>query len=167
GAAKKVKRITLLSDAMVRRSPPSWLSLTTEDSPTCMTSMRPDWSSWAPRLPAFMLMISTSRPWAAERAPPCAIHRASTVFTGSEMPTLKRVTSAAAIGCTHPAIRNASTASRLHDPRRCSWRFSLCTFVSPDHCALVIPAKLVPAQAGSEDPVTSGLLVDDWQPLYA
>ena len=65
GAVKKVKRMTLLSEAIVRRSPLASLSFTTEDSPTCIASMRPDWSSAAPRLPPFMLVISTARPWPA------------------------------------------------------------------------------------------------------
>jgi hypothetical protein len=41
GAAKKVKRMTLLKDPMVRMSPPLRLTRITEDNPTCMTSSRP------------------------------------------------------------------------------------------------------------------------------
>ena len=62
---KNVKRITLLSEAMKRRSLPVRLNRTTDDKPTCMTSMRPAASSCAPRLPPFMLMTSTLRSCAA------------------------------------------------------------------------------------------------------
>jgi hypothetical protein len=62
GAEKKVKRMTLLKEALLRSSPPPRLTRITEDSPTCMTSSRPACSSAAPRLPPFMLMMSTFRP---------------------------------------------------------------------------------------------------------
>src|SRR5262249_50335333 len=62
GAEKKVKRITLLKEPMVRISPPARLMRITEDKPTCMTSSRPACSSAAPRLPPLMLMISTLSP---------------------------------------------------------------------------------------------------------
>ncbi len=61
GAAKNAKRIMLASEAMVRRSAPFWLSCTTEDSPTCMTSSLPARTSAAPRLPPPMLDIETLR----------------------------------------------------------------------------------------------------------
>ena len=62
---KNVKRITLASEATMRRSPPVRLSRTTDDKPTCMASMRPAASSAAPRLPPFMLMISSLMPAAS------------------------------------------------------------------------------------------------------
>src|SRR5262249_57203000 len=62
GAEKKVKRITLLKEPMVRISPPARLMRITEDKPTCMTSSRPACSSAAPRLPPLMLMMSTLSP---------------------------------------------------------------------------------------------------------
>ena len=65
GAEKNVKRITLASEATMRRSPPVRLSRITDDNPTCMASMRPAASSAAPRLPPFMLMISTLMPFAS------------------------------------------------------------------------------------------------------
>ncbi len=65
GAEKKVKRMTLLKEPMLRMSPPPRLTRITEDNPTCMTSRRPACSSAAPRLPPFMLMMSTLSPCAA------------------------------------------------------------------------------------------------------
>src|SRR6516164_8176014 len=65
GAEKKVKRMTLLKEPIVRISPPLRLIRITEDNPTCMTSSRPACSSAAPRLPPLMLMMSTLSPWAA------------------------------------------------------------------------------------------------------
>ena len=65
GPEKNVKRITLASEATMRRSPPVRLSRTTDDNPTCMASMRPAASSAAPRLPPFMLMISSLMPAAS------------------------------------------------------------------------------------------------------
>jgi hypothetical protein len=65
GAEKKVKRMTLLSEPMVRRSPPARLIRITEDNPTCMISSRPACSSAAPRLPPLMLTMSTLSPSAA------------------------------------------------------------------------------------------------------
>ncbi len=62
GAEKNVKRMTLLSEPITRKSPPARLSFTAEDSPTCMTSRWPACSSCAPRLPPLMLRISTLRP---------------------------------------------------------------------------------------------------------
>src|SRR5262249_52512429 len=62
GAEKKVKRMTLLNEPMVRISPPLRLIRMTEDNPTCMTSSRPACSSAAPRLPPLMLMMSTLSP---------------------------------------------------------------------------------------------------------
>jgi hypothetical protein len=51
--------MTFASAATTRRSPPVLLRRITDDSPTCMASIRPAASSAAPRLPPFMLMIST------------------------------------------------------------------------------------------------------------
>jgi hypothetical protein len=98
GAVNNVKRMTLLSDATSRRSPPPRLIRTTEESPTCMMSMRPAASSCAPRLPPFVLRMSTFRPWARNNPPSSAIQKASTVFTASEMPTLSSTIWAAPAG---------------------------------------------------------------------
>ena len=56
GTVKKPKRIMLASEAMVRSSAPFWLSCTTEDRPTCITSSLPARTSAAPRLPPPMLL---------------------------------------------------------------------------------------------------------------
>ena len=65
GAAKNVKRMTLASAAMTRRSPPVRLSRTTDDRPTCMASISPAANAAAPRLPPLMLTISILRPLAS------------------------------------------------------------------------------------------------------
>ena len=61
GTVKKPKRMMLASEAMVRRSAPFWLSCTTEDRPTCITSSLPARTSAAPRLPPPMLESVTLR----------------------------------------------------------------------------------------------------------
>ena len=61
GTVKKPKRMMLASDAMVRSSAPFWLSCTTEESPTCITSSLPARTSAAPRLPPPMLLSVTLR----------------------------------------------------------------------------------------------------------
>ena len=65
GAVATTKRITLLMDAIRRRSPPPWFACTTDDMPTRIRSMLPACNSLAPRLPPPMLMTSTFRPLAA------------------------------------------------------------------------------------------------------
>src|SRR5215468_4930651 len=67
------------------------------------------------------------------------------------MPTLKCVVSAAAIGCAHPANGTAKAASQLRSLRRCSLLYFLCTVVSSDKPAPVIPGKL--ESSASCDPV--------------
>ena len=65
GAVAITKRITLLIDAISRRSPPARLACTTDDMPTRIRSILPACNSLAPRLPPPMLTISTLSPLAA------------------------------------------------------------------------------------------------------
>src|SRR3954466_3222077 len=114
GAVTTTKRITLLMEAISRRSPPARLACTTDDSPTRMRSRRPACKLPAPRLPPFVCMSSTLRPCAAKKPPACAIQSGSTVLTASDMPTLNGVSGCS---CANAGVASADSSAALNRHR--------------------------------------------------
>ena len=131
GAAKKVKRITLLKEPMSRMSPPPRLTRTTEDKPD-MHEVEPAGLEFGRAAAAAVHIddvdLETLRGIEAGIA---RHYQASTVLTASEMPALNSIGSCAAAD-PHPARVIARTVAEMRV--RAKGLLSACCFLQVFLC---------------------------------